>query len=148
MDLIDSHCHFEKFHQRGEVGAIIARAAELGVNRFINIGTSLDDWALYRDLAREHPGKLFWTAGLHPCHVEEDWRDHVTALSTYWTDDPAPVALGEIGLDNFHLPKYPDEAAFFIPQCLEDKVQAGDLGRKTGKGFYHWDGDKRGDPVA
>ncbi|WP_269543130.1 TatD family hydrolase [Cerasicoccus fimbriatus] len=111
MDLIDSHCHFEKFHQRGQVGAIIARAAELGVNRFINIGTSMDDWALYRDLARKHLGKLFWTAGLHPCHVEEDWRDHVTALSTYWTDDPAPVALGEIGLDNFHLPKYPDEAA-------------------------------------
>lgn len=44
--------------------------------------------------------------------------------------------------------KYPDEPSFIIPKCLEEKVDAGDLGRKTGKGFYSWEGDKRGDPVA
>jgi len=43
--------------------------------------------------------------------------------------------------------KYPNEPSFFIPQCLADKVAAGNLGRKSGKGFYHWEGDKRGDPV-
>jgi len=35
-----------------------------------------------------------------------------------------------------------------LPKCLKAKVDAGDLGRKTGKGFYNWEGDKRGDPVA
>lgn len=44
--------------------------------------------------------------------------------------------------------KYPDEPSFFIPACLEAKVTAGDLGRKTGKGFYEWTGDKRGDPAS
>ncbi len=43
--------------------------------------------------------------------------------------------------------KYPNEAAFVIPKCLEEKVQAGHLGRKSGQGFYHWKGDQRGDPV-
>jgi len=43
---------------------------------------------------------------------------------------------------------YPDEPAFVIPACLKAKVEAGDLGRKTGKGFYEWEGEKRGDPVA
>lgn len=43
--------------------------------------------------------------------------------------------------------KYPDEPAFILPDCLVRKVKAGDLGRKSGKGFYHWEGDKRGDPV-
>lgn len=44
--------------------------------------------------------------------------------------------------------KFPDEPAFFVPKCLKKMVEAGDLGRKTGKGFYHWTGDKRGDPVV
>lgn len=43
--------------------------------------------------------------------------------------------------------KYPDEPAFVVPRILRDKVAAGHLGRKTGRGFYHWDGDARGDPV-
>mmetsp|Transcript_2782 Transcript_2782/g.6227 ORF Transcript_2782/g.6227 Transcript_2782/m.6227 type:complete len:282 (+) Transcript_2782:135-980(+) len=42
---------------------------------------------------------------------------------------------------------HPNEPAFVIPDCLETLVEAGHLGRKTGRGFYHWDGDKRGDPV-
>jgi 3-hydroxyacyl-CoA dehydrogenase len=44
--------------------------------------------------------------------------------------------------------KYPKEPAFVLPQCLEQLVSAGHFGRKSGRGFYHWDGDKRGDPVT
>ena len=39
--------------------------------------------------------------------------------------------------------RYPDEPAFAIPQILRDKVAQGKLGRKTGEGFYKWEGDKR-----
>lgn len=42
---------------------------------------------------------------------------------------------------------YPDDPSFFVPKCLEEMVNRGELGRKTGKGFYHWDGDKVGAPV-
>ena len=44
--------------------------------------------------------------------------------------------------------KYPNEASFFIPQCLETKVAAGNLGRKSGSGFYNWDGEKRKEPAS
>jgi 3-hydroxyacyl-CoA dehydrogenase len=44
--------------------------------------------------------------------------------------------------------KYPTEPSFIIPEVLREKVRAGHLGRKTGEGFYKWDGDKRGDPVV
>ena len=39
--------------------------------------------------------------------------------------------------------RYPDEPAFEIPKLLETKVAEGKLGRKSGEGFYKWDGDKR-----
>ena len=39
--------------------------------------------------------------------------------------------------------RYPDEPAFAIPQSLRDKVAEGKLGRKTGEGYYKWDGDKK-----
>ena len=37
--------------------------------------------------------------------------------------------------------------AFFVPEVLREKVAAGHFGRKTGQGFYKWDGDKRLGPV-
>lgn len=66
-----------------------------------------------------------------------------------------PLTLADyVGLDTCYfimqgwVDKFPNEPAFELPKILKEKVDAGHLGRKSGKGFYHWDGDKRGDPVA
>ncbi len=39
--------------------------------------------------------------------------------------------------------RYPAEAAFQVPKILRDLVLQGKLGRKSGQGFYKWEGDKR-----
>lgn len=39
--------------------------------------------------------------------------------------------------------RYPTEPAFKIPASLERLVAEGKLGRKTGEGYYKWDGDKK-----
>lgn len=110
MPLIDTHTHLESFvHQGPEVLAgVLARAREAGVAAMITIGTSPDDWELYRRLAAEHAatGFIRHTVGLHPCSVDERWAAALARIEGFWTGTgPRPVALGEIGLDRFHLPK-------------------------------------------
>jgi 3-hydroxyacyl-CoA dehydrogenase len=39
--------------------------------------------------------------------------------------------------------RYPEEPAFEVPALLEKMVAEGKLGRKSGEGFYKWDGDKK-----
>ncbi|WP_438481212.1 TatD family hydrolase [Oleiharenicola lentus] len=110
MGLIDTHTHLESFEKRGELPAILDRARGAGVEALVTIGTDTDDWALYRNLAREHAGFIHYTAGLHPCSVGEQWVHSVAQLEAYWHDAVKPVALGECGLDRFHLPKDVAEA--------------------------------------
>ena len=141
MTLIDTHLHLETWARKGTLPAVLTRAHEAGVGAMITVGTSSEDWALYRDLAAAHPGVVHFSVGLHPCHVGENWASEVAQIADFWKDGarrpgalsesnqtrpevafhpqtsepnshvtPLPVALGECGLDRFHLPKDPAEA--------------------------------------
>lgn len=111
MGLIDTHTHLESFVRRGDWPAALARAEAAGVEALVTVGTDTDDWTLYRDLAAAHPGRVHYTVGLHPCSVGEDWAGRLARLEAFWQSGPRPVALGEIGLDRFHLPKDDPAAA-------------------------------------
>jgi TatD DNase family protein len=110
MGLIDTHTHLESFARKGTLPAILTRAKEAGLDAMITIGTSPDDWSLYRDTARENSGLVYYTVGLHPCSVDVKWKEAFAGLESYWQEPHAPVALGECGLDRFHLPKDAEEA--------------------------------------
>ncbi len=115
MGLIDTHTHLESFERRGELAAIYSRARAAGLDAMITVGTSPEDWPLYQMLAGREVGFIYYTAGLHPCAVTPEWPAALASLESYWQGDGAkPVALGEIGLDRFHLPAAPTlaEAAF------------------------------------
>lgn len=111
MGLIDTHTHLESFAAKGELPATLARAREAGLDAMITIGTSSEDWAAYRDIARDNPGFVHYSAGLHPCSVDGGWERELAQLPAFWAGDVRPVALGEIGLDRFHLPKDDPAAA-------------------------------------
>lgn len=106
VTLIDSHTHLDKFARSGELPGILNRAKTASVTEMVAIGTEPEDWAVYRDLAGFHPEVVHYSIGLHPCSVDENWRPAVDILSK-WMDGPGvkPVAVGETGLDRFHLPK-------------------------------------------
>ncbi|PTY07568.1 TatD family deoxyribonuclease [Opitutaceae bacterium EW11] len=107
MPLIDTHTHLEGFARKGQLVPILERARAADVAAMVTIGTSPDDWGLYREIAHQNPGLVHYAVGLHPCSVDERWVGAVAQVEAFWTDlaTPKPVALGEIGLDRFHLPK-------------------------------------------
>lgn len=116
MEFIDSHCHLQGFQHRNELNAVLARSAEAGVHRLITVGTSPEDWAANREMHAAHPGRISYTVGLHPCYVDDGWEEAVSQLSSFFMPPHAPVALGEMGLDFFHLPKGPVQAGEVILQ--------------------------------
>lgn len=112
MGLADSHTHLESFARRGELGPVLDRARQAGLELLVTVGTSTADWDLYAGLeAAAGDGLVRHTAGLHPCSVDERWADEVARLEERWRRGPCPVALGECGLDRFHLPRDPEAAA-------------------------------------
>jgi TatD DNase family protein len=143
MTLIDTHTHLDSYARRGDLPAVLERARAAGVTAMVAIGTEPDDWTLHRDLAREHAGTVSFAVGLHPCCVAEGWEKAVAQIEAFWgirlrptsakategkqgyggqaggndlpdPTTPQPVALGECGLDRFHLPKEAIEAGKFF----------------------------------
>lgn len=96
---IDTHAHLDDERFRGDLDAVLARAAAAGLERIIAVGITALDSPRYVELASRYP-ILRATVGIQPNHVAEAsptaW-DEVVALSTR----PEVVALGETGLDRY-----------------------------------------------
>jgi TatD DNase family protein len=128
MGLIDTHTHLESFARAGTLDETLHRARDAGVDLMITIGTGPDDWALYRGLAAQRQGLIRYTVGLHPCSVDAGWAGAVEQIEAFWkpsrASEPLPVALGECGLDRFHLPSDASKAKeLFDAQCAAFDAQ-------------------------
>ncbi|MCG8526581.1 MAG: TatD family hydrolase [Opitutales bacterium] len=109
--LIDSHCHLGRFSERGDLDEVLNEASLAGVNRMITVGTDPDEWKLYQSLSARHEGVIDFAVGLHPSEVDSNWETKLEELRKYLElgSDHCPVAIGEMGLDYFHLPKDEEE---------------------------------------
>ncbi len=99
--LIDSHCHLDHW-EASEHGALLARAAEAGVQEMVTIGTRLAQSPQLIALARR-PGtpKVWCTVGVHPEYAAEVPVPDATEIAE-WARHPEVVGIGESGLDYFH----------------------------------------------
>jgi 3-hydroxyacyl-CoA dehydrogenase len=78
-------------------------------------------------------------------------KEDIDAAMQYGCGHPmGPITLTDyVGLDTTlsilegWVRRYPKEPAFAIPRVLVEHVKAGRLGRKSGQGFYRWEGDKK-----
>jgi len=78
--------------------AVIARAFAAGVRSMIITGSSLASSQEALPIAREHPGHLFTTAGVHP-HDSRHCTDETIAELRRMAALDEVVAVGECGLD-------------------------------------------------
>ncbi|HXN80662.1 MAG TPA: TatD family hydrolase [Steroidobacteraceae bacterium] len=80
--------------------AVITRARGAGVTQMIVTGSGFASTVGAIALARQHPGGLFATAGVHPHHAGELSGARVAELEEL-ARQPEVVAVGECGLDYF-----------------------------------------------
>jgi TatD DNase family protein len=79
---------------------VMARAHAAGVSRFIVTGSDAAHSRKSLGLARQHPGIVFATAGVHPHHAK-DCTDGTPAELRELLRQPETVVTGECGLDYF-----------------------------------------------
>jgi TatD DNase family protein len=124
MTIVDTHTHLDAASKSGGLPDLVRRAHDSGVAWMVAVGTAPDDWDLYRDIVRANRDCIRHTVGVHPCSVDEGWESAVSAIPGYWEGECPPVALGECGLDRFHLPKEPEAAErLFRAQMAAFKAQ-------------------------
>ncbi len=97
--LTDTHCHLYYQDLRNDIPAVLNRAAELGVNRFICVGTNVQDSRECIDLANTHE-KIYATAGVHPHDAKDTPKDYLDQICDLLKFDTM-IAAGEMGLDYY-----------------------------------------------
>ena len=100
MELIDIGCNLTHNSFDADRSAVIDHAHGAGVVQIVVTGASAQGSEAALELAREWPGKLFATAGVHP-HLASDYDAESDALLRKLAGHEQVVAAGETGLDYF-----------------------------------------------
>ncbi|MEW6061555.1 MAG: TatD family hydrolase [Bacteroidota bacterium] len=97
---IDSHCHlfYPDFHN--DVGDVIERAQQTGVQYFIVPATNHRTAEEAIRLAEQYPS-IFVAVGFHPLDLNEYSEERLNVIETL-VSHPRVVAIGEIGIDYFY----------------------------------------------
>ncbi len=97
--MIDTHCHLNFAKFENDFDAVIKRATDAGVEKIINVGTSIESSQKAVELAKKYDN-LYAIVGIHPHHadkVENGWEEKLEKIA----QNKKVVAVGEIGLDYF-----------------------------------------------
>jgi TatD DNase family protein len=98
----DTHAHLSSGEFQRDLAEVLARADLAGIRRILCVGIDLESSRRAVQLAEIHP-TIYATVGWHPTHANDapdDVRPGLRDLAKH----PKVVAIGETGLDYFHLP--------------------------------------------
>jgi len=100
QQLIDIGANLTHGSFADDLDEVVGRAIGAGISRFIVTGSSEKGSQDAFDLARQHPGIMYATAGVHPHHASE-YCQRVEHMLSELLHNEAVVAVGECGLDYF-----------------------------------------------
>jgi len=100
MQLIDIGANLGHDSFDADRDAVLQRARDAGVTQLIVTGASREGSPKALELAQQHPGFLYATAGVHPHHASE-YTDECHAELRALHVHAEVVAVGECGLDYF-----------------------------------------------
>lgn len=148
--LIDTHCHVHFNAFKDDTDAVIKGALAEGV-QIITVGTQRDTSRSAVETAQKYAG-VWATVGLHPNHLFRTYMDEAESPAAPWpggpfhsrSEDfdevyyrelamrPECVAIGECGIDYFHLP---DDVPFEEVRAKQERIFRAhlDLADKIGK---------------
>jgi TatD DNase family protein len=102
MKFFDSHCHLDLEPLSLDSAGAIERAYKSGVEKMINIGSSLRGSAASIQLANNYPN-IWASIGIHPHDAEtEPDVSGITEKLLEMAQNDKVIAVGEIGLDYFN----------------------------------------------
>lgn len=129
---VDTHLHLNREEFAADSAAVVARAAEAGVTRFMNVGYDLRSSEASVELARRD-SRFHAAVGVHPHdalllagpdgRITPEGGEMLASLAGL-AADPAAVAIGEIGLDFYRdlSPRPAQRAAFAAQLALAKKL--------------------------
>lgn len=97
--MIDAHCHLNFHSFESDLDEVIKRAKEKGVDKIINVGTSLESSLKAVELSEKYDN-LFAIVGIHPHHadkLDKGWEEELKKI----IKQKKVVAIGEIGMDYY-----------------------------------------------
>jgi TatD DNase family protein len=97
--LTDSHCHLFYDEILQDIDNVFVRSKKLGVNRFICVGTNINDSLLSLDISKKFEN-VFCSAGVHPHDSQNVDKDYIQQIELIMKSKKM-IAIGEIGLDYF-----------------------------------------------
>lgn len=119
--LTDTHCHldFPPFGDPAERRALLDRAGQLGVRRFIVPAVRAASWQGLLEWQAQEP-RVQIALGLHPYFVAEHSESDISQLRTLLARHrERVVAVGEAGLDQaLSEPDYPRQLQLFEQQLI------------------------------
>lgn len=103
--LVDSHCHLNSIDLSlfdNNLDNVIKAATLQGIEHFLTVCVELDDFPAICAIAERYE-QVSISVGVHPANEEDQAPEPTVALLSELAGHPRCVAIGETGLDYYHI---------------------------------------------